>query len=718
MSSILCPKLSDKYARAFNNKEFFDSKGDLERIENFEIRESPYGFDPRRSCETNLFLGFFFDGTRNNYRADEQGNSQSNVARLYDIFPGFDVPKVLPEASKWKGEKDPRFPHFYRIYVPGVASPFEQVEDSGAGFTKILGGAGGREGEDRIVWALIQAINSVHRFFYRRPLLSYRESTDLAIRLSLGRIARGYMTKPELGLRDYMGYANIQPRMAFESLLKRLHASVSLHWPVAGGKPRKIDPGIVKTIHVSTFGFSRGATQARAFANWLDSLCRLDAMLCGRSGHSLGGFPVEFDFLGLFDSVASVGLGNTYGNALLTQLADGHGAWADAEDSLRIPASIKSCVHLVAGHELRRSFPLDSIAVGSTLPPRSEEVVFPGVHSDVGGGYGPMQQGKGVNPDGSDMLSRLPLLYMYRKARLAGVPLRLDLADEWAQKKFAIDARVLKDFNAYVSTCTKKSGSLTDIMREQQILQMEWRYARRDAGAAPLHTQMNFRRASNFDKNDLECANKEFNSELAEFEESLDAWKRHRPRKQAPGFGNSVPREWEEIATHWPFRQPDPAVARFFDEYVHDSRAAFKLGASDNPADAVKDLEKWSRELAMRKTLHQQSRISSRLGHIPGAPDYGMHPNHRMAAEAFERARRQAPGETDRSKFIPRYIVEGREPFFIAEAGYFRFRKIYGGSDDVLLSNWRPVETQQDRSYASLGDDAQANDDQFPSRAA
>ncbi|MEK8086401.1 hypothetical protein WNB94_08295 [Aquabacterium sp. A3] len=40
---------------------------------------------PGKSCENNLFLGFFFDGTRNNYALSEESGqfTHSNVARLY-----------------------------------------------------------------------------------------------------------------------------------------------------------------------------------------------------------------------------------------------------------------------------------------------------------------------------------------------------------------------------------------------------------------------------------------------------------------------------------------------------------------------------------------------------------------------------------------------------------------------------------------------------------
>jgi hypothetical protein len=703
LSATLCQSVPENYISAINLDLFFD-KQQNDAINRFAKREQPKIGVPGESCKTNLFFGFFFDGTRNNYLLAEKAKEQSNVARLYDIFPGQSVQGVLPERTEWKKEKKTLFSNFFRVYVPGVASPFDKVKDSGDGLIKTLGGAFGKKGNDRIVWALLQAINNVHRFFHQRPLLSSEESTELATELSLSWMARKLMSTKwvpispiTLGEAEYYG-----PIRAFERILRRLHASVSPHWSRNGRPPAKVDPSIVQTIHISTFGFSRGATQARAFANWLDSLCQLDAELCGKTGRTLGGFPVKFDFLGLFDTVASVGVGNTYGNVRALKRLDGHASWADAEDSLRVPGSIAQCVHLVAGHELRRSFPLDSIAVGSNYPAGSKEIVFPGVHSDVGGGYGPKQQGKGIDANGADMLSRLPLLYMYKAARLAGVPLKLELADSVVQQKFAVKPQVIKDFNAYLSKCVNRTGSLTDIMREQQILQMEWRYWRRDRGSAPIQKSPNFARASNFDKNDLESANNEFNAELGEFEKSLKKWKGVAPAKQKAGFNNELPGEWEEIATYWPFRQPDAVVAHFFDEYVHDSRAAFKLSGADNENDTVKDLREWCRELGLRKGLHKNPWAAVRGPYVPGPPDYGMDTNRRMAAEAFDQAKRAAPMEKDLTRLIPRYINEGREPASLADAGYFRFRKIYGGSDVVLLSHWEPDNKAEERAYVRL----------------
>jgi len=711
MSSKLCPLIADTYVAAVDKEKFFNLE-DLEEIARYEKRENPIVREPRDSCNTNLFFGFFFDGTKNNYQLAEKTKEQSNISRLYDTFPGQSVEGVLPAATDWTLEKDSRFSSFFRVYVPGVASPFPDVDDSGKGIDETRGAAMGWKGNDRIVWALIQAINNVHRFFHRRPLLSPKDTTAMATSLNLSKQARSFMVA-DLNPSSPDGYEAqfLAPRRKFEELLKRLHEKVAQHRSEIGCRPKKTDPAIVQEIFISTFGFSRGATQARAFANWLDSLCRLDAKMLGKEGLSLGGFPVSFDFLGLFDTVASIGVGNTFGNWELLKFADGHGAWADAEDSLRVPESVKKCIHLMAAHEQRRSFPVDSVAVGFTYPPNVEEIVFPGVHSDIGGGYAPTNHGKGVNANGDDMLSRLPLLYMYRAARLAGVPLKLELANSTAQGRFAVQEKVINDFNAYLSKCKPSNGSLTDITRDQQIFQMRWRYFRRENGGEDIGKTESYKRASNFEKNDIHSASLEFSEELERFQIFLKKrkGKNEQNEKQVPGMHNSVASEWQEIARLDPFEAPPPEMVHFFDEYVHDSRAAFKLRGADNPADAVKDLQRWSRALAAGKVMYSNQSYSEGNYNQPGPPDYGMESNKRIAAEAFDEARKASPAESDLTKLIPRYINEGREPSARAEAGYFRIRKIYGGSDRVLLAQQVPDDKTSRVKYANR-DDAKVRD--------
>jgi hypothetical protein len=313
MTVQLCEAIPLRYVKAVE-REFFFVDDEVTDLQQFEEREQPKIGEPGESYNTNLFFGFFFDGTKNNYVKAEAGKNYSNVVRLYDCYPGLSVPGVLPASTDWT-RNTANYSHFFKAYIPGVASPFKEVGDDGEGLRETLGAGTGRGGQARIAWALIQAINNVHRYFMGRMLITSEEAGKLARDMDLSKWHRAQMP---LDRRHGQPGPNDKDHESTQTTLikwlKNLHAAVSQHWPDKNGKPAKTDPALVNVIYISIFGFSRGATQARAFTNWLMSLCKLDAQLCGKSGMTLGGFPVEFDFLGIFDTVASVGLGNSYGN--------------------------------------------------------------------------------------------------------------------------------------------------------------------------------------------------------------------------------------------------------------------------------------------------------------------------------------------------------------------------------------------------------------------
>lgn len=679
MTALLSPQIGENYANAVDLGKFFSDRERKSLLKNDDQRErSPIGV-PRASCSTNLFFGFFFDGTKNNYKQAEVTKNHSNVARLYDCYPGLSVHGVLPSSTDWTTDL-PKYANFFRVYVPGVASPFPQVGDSGNGWQAVSGAAAGGFGDFRVVWALIQAVNNVHRFFLKSPLVAAAETKELVRTLIINKNSRALLDGRGADLL-HVSEAEKRTARKLEEILLRLHQAVSQQWPnEKTGRPSRIDPGIVKTIHVSVFGFSRGATEARVFVSWLQSLCKLDARLRGKAGGmSLGGFPVDVDFLGLYDTVASVGAANSFG------FFDGHGFWADAEDSMRVPPGV-NCLHLVAAHELRRSFPVDSISVNGALAAGCTEIVVPGVHSDIGCGYCPGEQGRGTEPSGADMLTRIPLLMMYKAARLSGVPLKLELASPVAKERFALRPEAIKAFNAYIATCTERQGPLHRIMREQARKQMEWRLARRVSGSTPMDRSASFQRASVFDQNDLHSAAREFEEEIDAFAAWLrDKGSRFQPSAQKAGFGNSHAAEWEEIATWWGREKGvHPAVLDFFDNYVHDSRAWFKLlpGNPDNEKDMLETLASWVRT---RKSVASHNQVRSKM-RGRGSSIY-----RKRADDGLNEDQRRAVDEYQKSGKIPRMLTEGREPWgaatdMIACAGYLRYRKIYAGSDSDLVS--------------------------------
>jgi hypothetical protein len=664
MSAALSTQAGPEFEYARKHDILFDGD-ERKTLRRLSSRETTSICSSKLSCDTNLFFGFFFDGTGNNYVAAENTKDHSNIARLYDCFPGMSVPGVLPKSTDWE-YKPSEYKHFFRVYIPGVGTKFPEVKDSGAGIDKLIGGASGSWGERRIIWALTQAINNVHRFFLGSVLISPSETEKLFRTLTLTKSTRWLVEGRSGSSADILdSAAGTLTKYVLSGMLTRLHQAVAQHWlDKRTGKPAKKDPGIVKTIYISIFGFSRGATQARAFANWLQTLCRLDAQLCGAKQMSLGGFPVVFDFLGVFDTVASIGMGN--GVAAL----NGHGAWADAEDSLRVPPGMK-CLHLVAAHELRRSFPLDSISVNGAIPEGSWEVVVPGVHSDIGGGYCPREQGRGAHPNGDDMLSRIPLIMMYKQARLSGVPLKLELATESTKAKFAVTNAAIQAFNAYLDTCKEKQGPLHRIIREQARKQIEWRVHRSVSGKAPLYNSSSFLRASAFHQNELHSAALDFDDEIKAFRAWMQSMPPHfKPSLQRPGFGDLHHAEWEEIATFWhALSEPCTATVELFDNYVHDSRASFRLSGPTNE----KEMHEYLRERIRKR--EQEMAVANRM--------YGyraLTPDEERATDEYAKTRK-----------IPRFWVGGREPWdrsfgMLSRAGYLRYRKIYSGSDTALIS--------------------------------
>src|SRR5690606_5103869 len=136
---------------------------------------------------------------------------------------------------------------------------------------------------------------------------------------------------------------------------------------------------------------------------------------------------------------------------------------------------------------------------------------------------------------------------------------------------------------------------------------------------------------------------------------------KEKPRPQPAGFNNETSSEWEEIARYWPFKEPAPEVAHFFDEYVHDSRSAFKLYGEGNEAEAIAALREWSQELRRAKAEYNNYVNSTFAWPKSGPPNYGLNTNECLAAEQY-----------DRTRSIPVYLNEGREPYAGGDAGYFR----------------------------------------------
>ncbi|MEM6162730.1 DUF2235 domain-containing protein, partial [Erwinia sp. P6884] len=139
-------------------------------------------------------------------------------------------------------------------------------------------------------------------------------------------------------------------------------------------------------------------------------------------------------------------------------------------------------VHLVSSHEQRLCFPLDSIRrPDGKYPANSMEVVYPGMHSDLGGGYPPGDQGKANADNDGYLLSQIALHEMYAFAFGSGAPLKVPqdaLPDElknveWRKmtldvlKEFFVHEALSDRFNAWRKLTLGLSSSSDHIPPEQ-----------------------------------------------------------------------------------------------------------------------------------------------------------------------------------------------------------------------------------------------------------
>lgn len=393
-------------------------------------------------CCKTLHISLFFDGTGNNLNNDQylsDPKHPTNIARLFRAtigtgYAGGAQKEPLDTDSK-VAEK------YFKYYIPGVGTPFPEVEDLEYSTEGLAGAA---YGEERINWGLMRLID-VLQFVSTQKWLSNADS--------LKSVKAMGTTWALLGLG---GSHNRYEE--FNKQLKKV--APQLRKAVAPGKPK------ILGIKLYVYGFSRGAAEARTFVRWLSELLPkpvaegLQPQQCLVIGDLK--IPLSIEFLGLLDTVASVGV------AHVAPFAEGHMAWAD--DTQELPDEktygglIKKCVHLVASHEQRLCFPLDSIRRGNgQYPANSYEVVYPGMHSDLGGGYPPGDQGKANGEDDSLLLSQIALHEMFSAAFEAGAPLKVPkvalskvlIQDSWRTmppdlgEQFEINPDLITRFNAW-----------------------------------------------------------------------------------------------------------------------------------------------------------------------------------------------------------------------------------------------------------------------------
>lgn len=140
---------------------------------------------------------------------------------------------------------------------------------------------------------------------------------------------------------------------------------------------KKPDPNMKVEIIVNTFGFSRGAAAARHFVHViLNGFNKAPNLKSSLNAFTIS--KLEFGFVGLFDTVSSMGMGKMF-------LESANNVKELGLDAIK-NQDVKKVFHLVAADEHRVNFALTNI---SSAGGKGEEIYLPGVHSDIGGSYNP-----------------------------------------------------------------------------------------------------------------------------------------------------------------------------------------------------------------------------------------------------------------------------------------------------------------------------------------
>ncbi|WP_322028894.1 DUF2235 domain-containing protein [Paraburkholderia sp. J76] len=522
-------------------------------------------------CQGQVYATVFFDGTGNNQDWTEpktsgtqkDRNKHSNVARLFNA--------AIPDA------KSGLFPW----YITGVGTPMSDIGDNNqSGNT--LGLGAGYMGADRINWGITRILNSIHAYATDGHVLI----TDDAAKQLVNSISSssnsdsGGMMGGTLTASITVGLgAKLGQTLANMAMEKQRRIAALRKWEDKLEVALKNSQRKVTSVNLAVFGFSRGAAEARAFSNWLGELLKQN----DGGYNTLAGVPIRLYFMGLFDTVASVGVPN------MILGVNGHMAWASGTQS--IPSFIEQCVHLVALHEQRACFPLE-------MASNVRQVAYPGMHSDIGGGYLPTEQGK------TGQLSQIPLNDMYYEAVKAGVPLlsRDEINSRPAQKSaFEISADLLAAYKGYwsdnhiVTSASGQSGVL-DMIHQHTRQYLQWRKA--------LPTQLDLKNRDYYtaaiqdDRLQLKEAQDDLAEQVSAIRTSLQSPLKTVGTEAMLGLLSPVKAEkyaWEHRPTSDETRELFSAVTdnadvprgvhTLFNHYLHDSRAGFRLPTSMEPQD-------------------------------------------------------------------------------------------------------------------------------------
>jgi hypothetical protein len=254
-------------------------------------------------CCHSLHISLFFDGTNNNEFNDTKKNHPSNIAKLFHA-------SLRGRKAEEEG--------YFSYYMPGVGTAFPEIGEldySAEGLKFATGG------EDRINWALVSLAHAL-TFALTNEELSKADRKKAVEAMSTWRA----------------------PLMSILGEGKRRRIMKDLLGGLEKCKEKSTQPKVLG-VKLYIYGFSRGAAEARTFVTWLSQLFDTPAR-AALPEQRLIGLPVSVEFLGVLDTVASVGIAHA------APFFAGHMDWADDSqllpDAAKFPNFVKCCRHFVA----------------------------------------------------------------------------------------------------------------------------------------------------------------------------------------------------------------------------------------------------------------------------------------------------------------------------------------------------------------------------------
>ncbi|MFI8145598.1 T6SS phospholipase effector Tle1-like catalytic domain-containing protein [Acinetobacter sp. ABJ_C5_2] len=360
---------------------------------------------PCKTCRVPVWVSFFFDGTGNNKAADAATLNQTNVVALF-------------EAHKQEPEKG-----IQKFYYEGIGTQFEFDKYSEVDTSKISAAARGLNGKK---------IDITDPEWRKK---GYSETGTGIVNIFRAGFAYGIQQRLQKAIFELIAY------------LDQIYTQ----------------KGITE-INLSAFGFSRGAAEARIFMNWLEYAPNVTTQGAGSSKKLFyRGKPIKIKFLGIFDTVESIGNAGQNKNPQSYRT--------------RIEDYIEHSMHLVASLEMRQSFPLTPTGKPTATTVKGlvhDQKVYPGVHSNVGGGYMPMEQARNLG------LCRITLHVMYNRACAYGLKFfTLNELSSLKQRKatftkfYAFDSKWQQDLNNFMAH-VKGGTSFEQQMQGQIALYHQW----------------------------------------------------------------------------------------------------------------------------------------------------------------------------------------------------------------------------------------------------